>query len=122
MNVTSKSSQDLSSSPFNPSDVFSHRNVFFSVNKSWSQVSGAYVLLSECRWAGTHFGQPCWSVHVSGRVCPGFGASQLRPSDLDSGNLAFMSGASSNLRVSSQPVLTHLGGARFIVWCLRHLF
>ena len=33
--------------------------------------SGANALLSERRWAATYFGRACWSVYVSGRMCPG---------------------------------------------------
>ena len=44
----------------------------------FSQQSGVYALLSGRCWAGIHFGQPCWSVHWSGRVCPGSSSSQLR--------------------------------------------
>ena len=43
---------------------------------------------------GTLIGRPSWSVYGSGRVCPGSAGSRSRPSDIDSGKPAFMSGAS----------------------------
>ena len=56
------------------------------------------------RLAGAHLGQPCWSVHASGRVSPGSSSSRSRPSDMDSGKPAFM----------SPKALTLPRGARFI--------
>ena len=38
----------------------------------------------------SNFGRQRWSVHGSGRVCPASGGCQLRPSDMDSGEPAFM--------------------------------
>ena len=74
--------------------------------------------VSECCWAGIHFGWPCWLVYWSGRVCLGSSYSWLRLSDMDSRNLAFMSGvprpASSSLQELFPQALTLLGGARFI--------
>ena len=56
---------------------------------------------------GTHFGQLCSSVHGSGRVCPVYGGSRSRPSDIDYEKPAFMSGvprpASSSLKWPPPP-------------------
>ena len=75
---------------------------------------------------GTHFRRPCLSVHRSGRVCLGSSGSRSRPSDIDSGKPAFISGtprpASSSFRGASPQALTFLEGARFIAWRLKHLF
>ena len=75
---------------------------------------------------GTHFGWLCLLVHGSGQVCLGSSGRQLRPFDMDSRKLAFMSGmqrpASSSLRRLSLQVLTLLGGAKFIAWRLRWPF
>ena len=43
------------------------------------------------RWTETCLDRPCWSVHESGRVCPGMDGSRSKPSDMDSGKLAFVS-------------------------------
>ena len=43
-----------------------------------SQQSRAYALLSGTCWTGTHFDRPRWSVHGSGRVCPGSSGSRSR--------------------------------------------
>ena len=81
---------------------------------------------SSQRWAGTHFDWLCWSIHGSGRMCPGSAGSQLRPSDMNSSRQTFMLGvlrpASLNLRGLSPQALTLLRGARFITWYLRRPF
>ena len=73
-----------------------------------------------------HFVRPCWSVHRSGRECPGSGGCRSRLSDMDSDKLVFMLGAPrpafSTLRRPSLQALTLLEGARFITWRLRRLF
>ena len=65
-------------------------------------------------------------VWVGTQVCPGSGGSRSRLFDMDFGKLAFMScvirPTSSSLRGPFPLALTLLGGARFIVWCLRYLF
>ena len=72
----------------------------------------------ECHWAGTHFPQPCWSVHGSCRVCHGSGGSLSRPFNMDSGKPAFMSvaprPASTSLRGPSSQALTLHREAKFI--------
>ena len=91
--------------------------------QEWQKRDTCICTVSECRWAGALFGWPCWSVHGSGRVCPGSGGSWQRPSGMDSGKPAFMSGAprpaSSSLGGLSPEALTLLGGARFIAWRMR---
>ena len=81
---------------------------------------------SSQRWAGAHFGRPCWSVHGSGRVCLGSAGSRARPSDMDPGKPAFMSGVprpvSSSFWGPCSRTLTLFEGATFIAWHLRHPF
>ena len=77
-------------------------------------------------WTGTHLSRLCWLVHGSGQVCLGSTGSQSRPSIMDSSWPAFISGvprpASSSLRGLSSQDLIFLWGAKFIAWCLRHIF
>ena len=59
-------------------------------------------------WAGTHFGRPCWSVHGSGRVCPGSCGSRSR--------CALIS------IVEPLGALTLFGGTRFTADGARNIF
>ena len=59
-----------------------------------------------------HFGRPCWSVHRSGRVCPGSAEGRSRRTS---------TGVLEPHGVDPQ-ALTLLGGATFITWRLRRPF
>ena len=78
---------------------------------------------SLAHWAGTLFGRPCSLIRGSSRVCLGSGCSPSRPSDIDSGKLAFMSRTLRPALLENQGVVPPSsnplggGGARFIVWC-----
>ena len=69
-------------------------------------------------FTGIHFCRPYLLVHWSGWVCPGSGGSRSRPSDMDSGKLAFMSGAPRSASSSLKRPLPFIGGAMFIAWRL----
>ena len=51
----------------------------------------SFWLAALAHWTGTHFGRSCLLVYGTGRVCLGSGGSRSRPTDMDSGKLAFMS-------------------------------
>ena len=53
------------------------------------EVLQGFYCYSLANWAETHFSQPCSLMHRSGWVCLGFGGSWSKPSDMDSGKLAF---------------------------------
>ena len=53
------------------------------------KIAGTNVAISSI---GIHFGRQCWSLHISGQVCPSSGGSQSRPSDMDCQKPAIVSG------------------------------
>ena len=60
------------------SSFFMNTNPIYS-RETTSRQNRAYVLLSGRHWAGTHSSRPRWSVHRSGRVCPGSRGTIYQP-------------------------------------------
>ena len=101
---------------------------FPSLNPHSNQPSGHWPCVKPClvggsdkynsskRWAGTHFGRPCWSVHEFCWECPGSAGSQ-------SSRLTWIPVDRHPRASGGRPqALTLLRGARFISWCLQCLF